>query len=107
REAGRHVAERVVGRGLVGNDVDGKVARGQLRDDIGRVAKQTDRQRAPGLLRVGGEPQRVLEVVGADVQVAVVQAALDVVRVDLDADRDAAVQGHGERLCATHPTQAG
>ena len=49
----------------------------------------------------------MLEVVGADVQVAVVQAALDVVRVDLDADRDAAVQGHGERLCATHPTQAG
>ena len=43
----------------------------------------------------------------ADVEVAVVQPPLDALGVDLDADRDATVQRHGERLRATHPAEPG
>ena len=47
-QARRDVAvERVVGGGLVGDDVYGDVAAHKLGQHLGRVAKQPDRQRAP------------------------------------------------------------
>ena len=45
--------------------------------------------------------------VGPHVQVAVLDAALDGARVAVDADRDAVVHGHGERLGAAHAAETG
>ena len=45
--------------------------------------------------------------VGLYVEVAVLDAALDPAVVDVDADRDAVVHRHGERLGAAHAAEAG
>ena len=81
----------------------GAPRRRQLREDVGAVAEQADRQRPFGARR---ELQRVVDVVGLDVQVARREPALDAGRVDLDADRHAAGHRHRERLRAAHPAQA-
>ena len=54
-----------------------------------------------------GELDGVVERVGLDVEVAVLDAAGDPRLVDVDADRDAVVHGHGERLGAAHAAEAG
>ena len=46
-------------------------------------------------------------VSGGDVHVGGLEAPLDAVRVDLDAERDAAGHGDGERLRAAHAAEAG
>ena len=51
--------------------------------------------------------QRLVEVVGALVDVARRQPALDARRVDFDDERDAAVHRDGERLRAAHPAETG
>src|SRR4029077_18879862 len=97
-QAGWDVAQRVVRRRLVGHDVDGKTAGGERRQHLGGVAVQPDRDGAPGRLRLGRELQRVLDVVGPNVEVAVVDAAPDTRVVRLHADGDAAVERYRERL---------
>ena len=48
RQPGRDVArQRVVRRGLVGDEVEVLTARGELGHDLGRVPEQADRQRPP------------------------------------------------------------
>ena len=49
----------------------------------------------------------MVQVIGADVQVAVIQSPRDALGVDLDADRDTAVQRDRQRLCAAHAAEAG
>ena len=95
-EPGRDVAvERVVRARLVRHDVDGRVASHELRQHLGGVAEQADRERA-ALRLCGGEPlERVVERARALVQVAGLDAALDPLDVDLDAQRAAA------RSCVT------
>ena len=88
---------------LVGHDVDRGAAAQQLREDVGAVAEQADAERPVGARR---ELERVVDVVGLDVQVAGLEPALDAGRVDLDADRHAAGHRHRERLRAAHPAQA-
>jgi len=111
RDADGQVLQRVVGRGLVGDDVDGEVA-GEValqegRDDLGGVAEQADRQRTPGGLGLVGEADRLVEVGGLDVAVAVLDAAVDARLVALDAQRDALVHGDREGLGAAHAAKAG
>ena len=107
RQPGGHVAvQRIVGAGLVGDDVDLDAAAHQLGQDLGGVAGQADRQR-PALGARGVEPgQRVVEVAGALVQVPGLDAPLDPVQVDLDAQRGAAEHGDRQRLGAAHPAEA-
>ena len=93
-------------RGLVGDDVDLHAAPQQLRQHGRAVADQPDRQRAPlglGALTAG---DRVVEVVGHLVEVAVLDAALQARRVDVDDQADAVVQRDGERLRAAHAAAA-
>ena len=108
REAGGDVAvERVVRARLVGHDVDVDAARDELGQHLGRVAEQPDRERAA--LGAGGvEPcQRVVERARALVEVALADAPLDPLQVDLDAQRAALVHGHRERLGAAHAAEPG
>ena len=86
RQAGRHVAvQGVVSAGLIGHDIDRDPAPHQLRQHLGRVAEQPDRQRAP-LAPGGVEPcQRVVEAVSDLVEIARLQPPPDAMGVDLHA----------------------
>ena len=95
-----------MGGGLVGDDVDRYVTAQQLGDEFGGVADQADGQ---GALRVSGrdgEVDRVVEVGGAGVEVAVFDASFDPGGVAVDADRDPTVHGDRQRLCAAHPAES-
>lgn len=105
--AGREVAQRVVGTGLVGDDVDRRVHREQLREDVRGVAEQADGERLLPVAGLGGELQRVGEAGRLDVQVAVLDPARDAGRVAVHADRHAAVHRDGQRLGAAHAAETG
>ena len=93
--------------GLVGDDVDGGALGEHAREQLRRVAQQADGERPTGVAGLGGELERVLQAVGPHVEVAVLDPALDGARVAVDADRDAVVHGHGERLGAAHAAEPG
>ena len=108
RHAVGHVAvQRVVRRGLVGDEVGGEPAAHQLGIDVRGVAEQRDRQRLLRFDGLVGEAQRLVQSVRRHVDVRSLEAALDAVRVDLDAQRDAAGHRDGERLGAAHAAEAG
>ena len=108
RHAVGHVAvEHVVRRRLVGDQVGDDAAADQLRIDVRRVAEQGDGERLAGRHRLVRQLERLVQAVGGDVDVRGLQTPLDAVRVDLDAERDAAGHGDGERLGAAHTAEAG
>ena len=96
-----------MGAGLVGDDVGRDAVGEQARQEIGGVAEQADRQGRPsgfGLLDAADRG----EVVGGDlVEVAMVDASLQHVLVDVDHQRDAVVHRHGQRLRAAHAPGSG
>ena len=94
-------------RGLVGDDVDGRVALEHGREHVGGVAEQADGEGPIFVPGGDGSGDSVVEVFGLLVEVAVLDAPDDTGRVTLDADDHAAVHGHGQRLRPTHPAQAG
>ena len=104
RVAARDVApQRVVGGGLVGDDVELDAVGEEARDDVGRVPDERDHARAVRV-EMGGER---LVVAGDELDPAVAQAPLGAGGVDLDDQRAAAVSRHGEALRAAHPAEAG
>ena len=107
REVLRHVREGVVRARLVGHDVDRRVHRGERGHDVGRVAEDTDRQRLPSVAGVGGQAQGLVHVVEHDVEVAGLDPSLDPRGIHLDAEHDAPVHRHGQRLRAPHASQPG
>ena len=94
-----------MGRGLVGHHIDRRAAREQLREDVGAVAEEADRQRCAGVAGRHCTPQRVVEIGRLDVEIARRQPPLDPRLVDLDADADAAGHRHGQRLRAAHAAE--
>ena len=71
------VRQRVVRRGLVGDDVDLDAAPEQLGEHRGGVADDADAVRAPVRLGVQGQGDGLVEVVGHDVEVAVLDTAVE------------------------------
>ena len=106
-EVSGDVAERVVGARLVGHDVGREAEVEQLRDELGGVAEHTDRERPPIVAGSLAASDRILERVGALVEVGGLEAPFDAVGVDLDAQRDAVVHRDGQRLRPAHPAEAG
>ena len=103
-----HVADqRIVGRRLVGDHVGLEAAPKQLRHDLGRVRAEADAERAALALCRQAALDRVVEIVGELVEIAGLEAALDPLRIDLDAERDAVVHRHRQRLGAAHPAESG
>lgn len=105
-DAQREVRQRVVGRRLVGDDVDGRLEGQQLRHQLRRIAEDSDGQRPARVAGLGGKAQRVVEGVGAHIEVAVLDPAVDGARVGVDAHGHAAVHGDGERLGAAHAAES-
>ena len=106
-DAEGQVGERVVRGGLVGDDVDRRVLLEQRREHLGGVAQHPDGQGLPRVAGLHRELDGVLERVGLHVEVAVLDATGDPRLVDVDADRDAVVHRHGERLRPAHAAEAG
>ena len=106
-EPGRHVpVERVVGGGLVGDEVGGDAAPHQLRVDVGGVPEQPHRER-PALAPGRVEPaERVVERAGRLVEVAGGEPLLRSAPGPRRRPRKAAPEhGGGERLGAAHPAE--
>ena len=106
RDAERQVGQRVVRRGLVGDDVDVETATQQLGQHVGAVVPKADAQRAALGLGREHSPHGFVEVVGPLVEVALLDAALEPARVDVDHEYDAAVHRDRERLRAAHAAAA-
>ena len=103
--AGDVTVERVVGAGLVGEQVGDDAALGQRGDQVGAVAHQTDRDRFLFPQLFFQDAQRLVEVVDHDVAVAAFDAALDAGGIDFDAEEAGAVHSGGQRLGAAHSAQ--
>ncbi len=99
-------AERVVSRGLVGDDVGLPAAGDELGHHLGAVAHEPDRHRVARGLGLVGPPQRFVEIGGLAIEVAGRDPALDASWIDLDAERDTVVHRDRERLRATHAAEA-
>ena len=103
-----HVAvERVVRRGLIGDEVWSEPAAHELGIHVRGVAEERDRQRLLRFDGLIGEAQGLVERICRDVHVGGLDTTLDAVRVDLDAERDAAGHGDGQRLGAAHTAEPG
>ena len=100
-------AERIVGRGLVGHDVRHDAAREQLLEDLRRVADEADRATVALALRLLDLAQRRVEIGRHEVEVARLDATLEMLRVDVDDQADAVVHRDREGLRAAHAATAG
>ena len=105
--AGRNVAvAQVVGGRLVGDHVGHDAPAHQLGQHVGDVAQQAHRERLAALPRPEDQFERFVEVRAHAVEVARADAALDALRIDLDAQEGGFVHGGGQWLGPAHTTQA-
>ena len=74
---------------------------------VGDVGDEPDGDRLAALLRAEHQRERPLEIVAAVLQVALAQAAVDALGVDLDDERGGTRQHARERLGAAHAAEAG
>ena len=102
RHAARDVAAIRVGGRLVGDDVGHDAALEQRVEHVGDVGDEPDGDRLAPLAGAEHELERAREVVAAVLQVALAQAPLDPVGIDLG-DQDGRAGEHaGQRLRAAH-----
>jgi hypothetical protein len=107
RDLGGDIAvERVVGGGLVRDDIEALALRGPRRLDLRGVPHERDRQGLPSRGRQAGEREGGIGRVGHLVHVADLVATACPGLVHLDAERNALVHRHRERLGAAHPAEA-
>jgi len=104
---GGDVRQRIVRRGLVGDDIGHDVHADQPGKEIARVADHADRERLLALFGGQGQFERFLQVADNAVDVAHPQAALGHARVCLDDKGNALVHGDGQWLRAAHLAQPG
>jgi len=104
----RHIAvERIVRARLVGEHVGQDAAGDQLRQHVGGVADQPDRERpfvGPRRVQLG---QSIAQVPRNLVAIAAGDALLNSRRIDVDAQEASARHRRGQRLRAAHAAHAG
>ncbi len=106
RHASRHVSADRIGGRLIRDDVGREAALEQGIHHVGDVCDEPDRDRLAPLSRSEHKRKRALEIVAAVLQVALAQAPLDPLGIDLG-DEDRSAREHtGQRLCAAHAAQA-
>ena len=108
RHLGRHVAgEGVVGRGLVGDEIERTPRARRALADVGGVRAEADGER-PACRRGGTNPREcVVQRVRLLVEVPRLEPAVDRALVDLDAEDRGPGHRRGQRLRAAHATEAG
>jgi len=92
---------------LVGGAVGPDAAPEDLREHLGGVAQQRDRDRLPVPLGSFEKGECVVEALGLDADVAGAQAELDAARPALDCETRHPGYGSGERLRAPHAAEPG
>ena len=95
-----------MGRGLVGHHVEGLALLRPGRLDLRGVADEGDRERLPRAAATAGQRERRVRRIGEPIDVADLVAPARPRLVDLDADHDAVVHRHRQRLGAAHPAEA-
>src|SRR5919108_659382 len=107
RQAGRHVpVERVVGRGLVGDDVGAEPPAEQLGMGGRCVAEEAHRHGLTGVASLLHPSHRLVQVLRGTVQVPGLHPALDPLGIDLDNQRGPAVHRHRQWLSPAHAPEA-
>jgi hypothetical protein len=92
-ETGRHVpVPRIVRRGLVGHDVGSETGREERRQEVGGIPDQPHRPRPALVQRLLDETQRLGHVGSRMIQIAALESALGVLRIDLADEGDAVEQ---------------
>ena len=106
--ADRHVAvAEVVRGGEVGDDVGDDAALDQLLEQLDGVRVDGDRERPPRRRCLPRPADRLSEVAGRAIDIAVAAAALELLGVHLGAEEHAAEDGDRERLRRAHPAEPG
>ena len=105
-DASRHVpAQRIVGGGLVGDEIGVPAAADELRLDVGRVADQRHAARLAGCPPCVHATDRLVEVDGQFIHEAGGMSPLGACGVDLDRQACALVHGDRQRLGPAHAAQ--
>ncbi|MBT9149335.1 MAG: hypothetical protein DDT28_00758 [Dehalococcoidia bacterium] len=92
-----------MGRGLVGDYVGGDSPACKLRQHLGSIAQESDRERpplAPGLL---GQSQGLIQIIGHSIEILSIQAAPDPFFIYLNNYPHPTIHGYGQGLSPTHP----
>ena len=100
------ITQRVVGTGLIGDDVDRDAALQQFGEDGCGVADNADREGATFVLGFERAFDGLIQIGPIFIEVAVLDPAFEPRLVDVDNQHGAVVHRDGERLCATHPAAA-
>ncbi len=95
--------QRIVGAGLVGDQVWAYAARHQFRHDIGGVATQGNRDRFALLGVFIDTCEGVIQRVGLLIDVTGAQTEIDAALLALNIQGAGTCQGRCQRLCAPHP----
>ena len=98
--------DRVVRRGLVGDDIRAHAALDQFGEHIRRVAEQADGFRLARLGPAVDHREGFVEGVGLFIKVFRAQAEVDAVRVALHREAARTGENSGERLRAAHAAEA-
>ena len=103
---GHVTADGIVGAGLVGQKIRNDAALGKFWDQIGAVADQSDGGCFAFADGIFENAQSFVEAGDHDVAVAALHAALDALRIDINAEKRRAVHRCGERLRPAHAAHA-
>ncbi len=107
-QAGGDVAvQRIVRGGLVGDHVDLDATADELGQDLGGVAGEADRERAPLAASRVETVERVVEISRPLVEIPGLDAPLDPLQIHFDAQRRPAEHRDRQRLRAAHAAQTG
>ena len=105
--AGRQIAvDRIVRRGLIGDDVGPDAAPHEFGEDLGGVAEQADRDRLPFPAGALDDRERLVEARRLRVEIAGAQPRLDAARLAFDREQGRAGHGRRERLRPAHAAEA-
>ena len=86
RQADRDVPrQRIVRRGLVGDEIERLAPSGKLRHDLGRVPEEPDRERPALRGGLPHEPERLVERLARPIEIPRLETPLDPRGIDLDA----------------------
>ncbi|MMZ62884.1 hypothetical protein D1872_251100 [compost metagenome] len=97
--------QRIVCAGLVGDQIRANAARDQFRDDIRRIAAQSNRHGfSLGRVFVDAR-QRVVQIVGLLIDIAGAQTEIDTALLALNVQGTRARKRSGQRLCTAHAAQ--
>ena len=102
-----HVVQRIMGRGLIGDDVGRHSPAQQFGDDRCCIAHDAYREGPAVVLGLEHAVDRIVEIVGDLVEVAGLDAALQARAVDVDHEADALVHRDGQWLGAAHASAPG